>query len=277
VRETAELAAHLMARDLRPRTSGPLGRRAPLPPRVVERFGSVDGLINCAGVIQPFVRLHDMDYAAIDRVFDINWHGTLYMTKAFLPLLLARPRAHIVNVSSMGGFIPVPGQTVYGASKAAVKLFTEGLHSELKDTKVHVTCVPGAVGTNIAANAGVKSRAGADARQAKVGRRQGARIISTGWKRTSSACSWERRQVPRPAVPAASPRAAGVHRRQDGGLCPTRAGGKPEFRARPSAGLALLPGPTRAGRPGTRAATRGGLSSMAEHRMWLRRLRVRGP
>ena len=127
-----------------------------LPGAVVERFGSVDGLINCAGIIQPFVRLNELDYTAIDRVFDVNWRGTLYMTKTFLPLLLQRPEGHIVNISSMGGFLPVPGQTAYGASKAAVKLMTEGLHSELAGTAVHVTVVfPGAVATNISANSGV--------------------------------------------------------------------------------------------------------------------------
>ena len=127
-----------------------------LPQAVVDRFGSVDGIINCAGIIQPFVRLNDLEYAAIDRVMDVNFRGTLYMTKTFLPWLLKRPEAHIVNVSSMGGFMPVPGQTIYGASKAAVKLMTEGLHSELKDTNVRVTVVfPGAVATNITVNSGV--------------------------------------------------------------------------------------------------------------------------
>jgi NAD(P)-dependent dehydrogenase (short-subunit alcohol dehydrogenase family) len=65
-----------------------------LPNAVLERFGSVDGIINCAGIIQPFVRLNDLDYKAIDRVFDVNWRGTLYMTKSFLPLLLERPEGH---------------------------------------------------------------------------------------------------------------------------------------------------------------------------------------
>ncbi|MET0402193.1 MAG: SDR family oxidoreductase [Cystobacter sp.] len=127
-----------------------------LPEQVISRFGAVDGIINNAGVIQPFVRLKDLDYAAIDRVMNVNLFGTLYMTKAFLPHLLARPEAHITNISSMGGFLPVPGQTIYGAAKAAVKLLTEGLNSELLGTNVRVTVVfPGAVGTNIAVNSGV--------------------------------------------------------------------------------------------------------------------------
>ncbi|WP_030438001.1 SDR family NAD(P)-dependent oxidoreductase [Actinoplanes subtropicus] len=127
-----------------------------LPAQVRERWGAVDGYVHCAGIIQPFVRLKDLDYATIDRVFAVNWSGTLYLAKAFLPTLLDRPEGHIVNVASMGGFLPVPGQTIYGASKAAVKLLTEGLHAECAGTNVHVTVVfPGGVATNITTNSGV--------------------------------------------------------------------------------------------------------------------------
>jgi NAD(P)-dependent dehydrogenase (short-subunit alcohol dehydrogenase family) len=134
-----------------------------LPPLVAERFGAVDGVINCAGIIQPFERLNDLDYQVIDRVLDVNWRGTLYMTKTFLPLLLQRPEAHVVNISSMGGFLPFPGQTVYGASKAAVKLMSEGLYAELLGTNVRVTVVfPGAIATNIMANSGVEMIPGGD-------------------------------------------------------------------------------------------------------------------
>jgi len=129
--------------------------------QVIARHGAVDGIINNAGIIQPFVRLVDLNFEQIHKVLDVNLYGTLYMVKAFLPELLRRPVAHIANVSSMGGFLPVPGQTVYGASKSAVKLLTEGLYSELLNTNVHVTLVyPGAIGTNIAANSGIEIPAG---------------------------------------------------------------------------------------------------------------------
>jgi short-subunit dehydrogenase len=131
---------------------------AAFPEDVLAAHGSVDGLINCAGIIQPFVKLNDLEWDTIDRVFDVNFYGTLHMTKAFLPLLLERPVAHLTNVSSMGGFLPVPGQTIYGASKAAVKLMTEGLYAELMDASVDVSVVmPGGVGTDITANSGVDS------------------------------------------------------------------------------------------------------------------------
>lgn len=127
-----------------------------LPDAVIAAHGQADGLINCAGIIQPFVKVNKLDYSAIERVMNVNFYGSLYMIKAFLPHFLSRPEAHIVNISSMGGFLPVPGQSVYGASKAAVKLLTEGLYSELKETAVRVTIVfPGAVGTNIVANSGL--------------------------------------------------------------------------------------------------------------------------
>lgn len=126
--------------------------------------GAVDGLINNAGIIQPFVKIADLEYAAIERVMNINFYGMLYMTKTFLPELQSRLEGHIVNISSMGGFLPVPGQSVYGASKAAVKLFTEGLWAECMNTNVHVTIVfPGAIATNITVNSGVAIPGGASA------------------------------------------------------------------------------------------------------------------
>jgi short-subunit dehydrogenase len=127
-----------------------------LPNEVIKHFGAVDGIINNAGIIQHFIPVNELGYDEINRVFNVNFFGTLYLTKAFLPHFLQRPEAHIVNISSMGGFIPFPGQTIYGAAKAAVKLFTEGLYAELKSTNVSVTVVhPGAIATNISENSGL--------------------------------------------------------------------------------------------------------------------------
>jgi NAD(P)-dependent dehydrogenase (short-subunit alcohol dehydrogenase family) len=134
-----------------------------LPDEVIARHGGVDGLINNAGIMQPFTTVDDLDYPTIERVLNVNLMGTIHMVKAFLPHLKARPEAHIANVSSMGGFLPVPGQAMYGASKAAVKLLTEALYAELLDTAVGVSVImPGGMSTNITANSGV-SMPGADA------------------------------------------------------------------------------------------------------------------
>ena len=127
-----------------------------LPDQVIAAHERVDGVVNVAGIIQPFVTIEELDYPTIERVLDVNVMGTIHVVKAFLPYLRARPVAHLSNVSSMGGFLPVPGQVMYGASKAAVKLLTEGLYAELRDTNVEVSVIlPGAVETNISTNSGV--------------------------------------------------------------------------------------------------------------------------
>ncbi|MCK6091611.1 SDR family NAD(P)-dependent oxidoreductase [Micrococcus endophyticus] len=129
---------------------------AGLPEEVAAAHGHVDGLLNVAGIIQQFVHFAQLDDAEMHRVMDVNFWGTVHTTRAFLPHLAARPEACLVNVSSMGGFVPVPGQTLYGASKAAVKLLTEGIYAEQRGTSVAVSIVfPGAIGTDITANSGV--------------------------------------------------------------------------------------------------------------------------
>lgn len=141
---------------------------AELPERVKSAMGEVDIVINNAGIIQPFVRINELTMEQAKKVMDVNFYGPLSIIKAFLPSLLRRPKAHILNVSSMGAYAPVPGQSVYGASKAAVKLFTEGLRSELIGTSVGVTVAfPGAVATNISANSGLVMQANSDEQSQK--------------------------------------------------------------------------------------------------------------
>lgn len=141
---------------------------AGLPTRIAKDLGDVDGIINNAGIIQPFVKVNELTLEQAARVMNVNFTGPLQVTKAFLPGLLTRPVAHILNVASMGAYAPVPGQSVYGASKAAIKLFTEGLRSEMIGTKVGVTVVfPGAIHTNIAQNSGMALPANADAAESK--------------------------------------------------------------------------------------------------------------
>jgi short-subunit dehydrogenase len=122
---------------------------------VLGRHGCVDALINNAGIIHPFHPINELDYNIIESMINVNFYGVINISKAFLPLLLMRPTAHIANISSMGGLFAFPNQTFYGASKAAVKLFSEGLYAELKNTNVGVTVVfPGAINTNITKNCG---------------------------------------------------------------------------------------------------------------------------
>ncbi len=157
LKETAELAGDHQGR-LSTHIVNITDREAvmALPEAVIQAHGAVDGVINNAGIIQRFVRVNDLDFKECERVMNVNFWGTVNVTKAFLPYLLKRPEGHIVNISSMGGFLPVPGQSFYGASKAAVSLLSDGLHSELLQTNVRVTTVfPGAIATNITVNSGL--------------------------------------------------------------------------------------------------------------------------
>lgn len=139
-----------------------------LPEAVVAAHGAVDGLANIAGVIQKFERVIDLDYSEIEKVMNVNFWGVINMVKTFLPLLTERPEASLLNVASMGAYAPVPGQAVYGASKAAVSLLSEALYAEMLGTKVTVTAIyPGAIDTNIAANSGARLASSGDAAESK--------------------------------------------------------------------------------------------------------------
>jgi Short-chain dehydrogenases of various substrate specificities len=135
-----------------------------LPAAVTAAHGQIDGLVNVAGIIHKFVPISELSFDEIERVMDVNFWGTVNTVKTFLPALKDRPAASLVNVSSMGALVPFPGQSAYGASKAAVKLFTEGLYAELRGSNVAVTVVfPGAIATNITGNSGVQMAGSADA------------------------------------------------------------------------------------------------------------------
>ena len=123
-----------------------------------EDYSDVDIIINNAGIIQPFVNVEDLDDATIHKVMNVNFYGPVYLIKYFMEdLTKDKNEQYIVNVSSMGGFFPFPGQTIYGASKAALKIFTEGLYAELEKTNVRVMIVlPGAMDTNITKNSNVE-------------------------------------------------------------------------------------------------------------------------
>jgi len=113
------------------------------------RFGRVDMLVNNAGVSLSET-IAQMKRADFEWLMRINFWGVVNGCSAFLPDLVTRPDAHIVNVSSVFGLVGVPTQSAYNASKFAVRGYTEALGEELRGTTVHVTCVvPGGVRTSI--------------------------------------------------------------------------------------------------------------------------------
>jgi NADP-dependent 3-hydroxy acid dehydrogenase YdfG len=125
-----------------------------LPQKVIDQHGKVDLVFNNAGV-STGKHFKDMEEENWDWVMDINLHGVINSTRAFIPHMIDRPEAAIVNTSSIFGMVAVPGQTVYHATKFAVRGFTESLALEMAQTNenLQIHCVhPGHVGTNIVAN-----------------------------------------------------------------------------------------------------------------------------
>jgi len=138
---------------------------ASLPEQVTSTHRRVTVLVNNAGVAAGGT-FEQVDADDFDWLMNVNFFGTVRMTRAFLPLLARERAAQIVNVSSIFGIIAPPNQTAYCASKFAVRGFSESLRHELQaaGSPIGITLVhPGGVRTAIAANARVPK--GADAEQ----------------------------------------------------------------------------------------------------------------
>jgi short-subunit dehydrogenase len=145
------------------------GDRRDLAAEIASRHGGADLLINNAGVTLTGT-FEQNSMADFDWLLEINLHAVIRLTKAFLPQLLDRPGAHLVNVSSLFGLVAPPGQVAYVTSKFGVRGFTEALRNELTPRGVGVTVVhPGGIKTNIAASARTSGAdpTGEQARQAQ--------------------------------------------------------------------------------------------------------------
>ncbi|MGB8222186.1 MAG: SDR family oxidoreductase [Polyangiales bacterium] len=125
---------------------------ASLRAQVAAEAGAIDVLVNNAGVVfgGPFIETPlDQHF----KTYEVNTLGLVAMTHAFLPGLIDRPEAHVVNISSASGFIGLPYGSTYASSKWAVIGFSESIRSELNmlgHKHVHVTIVcPSYIGTGM--------------------------------------------------------------------------------------------------------------------------------
>ena len=115
----------------------------------VERHGRVDVILNNAGLMphSPLERLKIDDW---DRTIDVNLKGVLYGIAAVLPHMQRQKSGHIINVSSVAGHKVRPAGAVYSATKAAVRMLSEGLRQEVKPYNIRTTVIsPGAVATEL--------------------------------------------------------------------------------------------------------------------------------
>ena len=114
-----------------------------------ERFGRVDILVNNAGISPPEDAVH---HAADDAeaILAVNFFGPIFLAGAVLPGMVDRHKGSIVNVTSVSGYVPAPGEPAYGASKAALSRWSHGVSIDLHKTGVHVGVLsPGPIDTEI--------------------------------------------------------------------------------------------------------------------------------
>lgn len=115
--------------------------------RVESDLGQLDRVVNAAAIM-PTNFLLDAGAEEIRRVMDVNHQGTVNVSLAALPGMLARGRGDLVNFASIAGWVPNLHFGAYGASKAAVIAFTEVLHHEYRERGVRILCAcPGKVDT----------------------------------------------------------------------------------------------------------------------------------
>lgn len=117
--------------------------------RAEKSHGRIDVILNNAGLmpLSPIERGKVEDW---DRMIDVNLKGVLYGIAAALPHMKARRSGHIINVSSVAGHKVRPGNTVYAATKTAVRVISEGLRQEVKPYNIRTTIIsPGAVATEL--------------------------------------------------------------------------------------------------------------------------------
>lgn len=114
-----------------------------------EEWKEIDVLINNAGLALGLEPEFEGDVVDWETMIDTNIKGLLYMTRLVVPGMVSRNRGHIVNIGSVAGDAAYAGGNVYCATKAAVKLITDGLRIDLADTAVRSTTIkPGLVETD---------------------------------------------------------------------------------------------------------------------------------
>ncbi len=114
----------------------------------VNTFGSIDVLINNAGISMRAL-FNSLDLTVIKQVMDINFWGMIYCTKYALPYIL-KNQGSVIGISSVAGFVGLPGRTGYSASKFAMHGFLNALRSENTANNLHVGIVaPGYTASNI--------------------------------------------------------------------------------------------------------------------------------
>ncbi|WP_444439019.1 oxidoreductase [Pseudomonas sp. A6] len=132
----------------------------PLVAEIEKTIGPLDVLVNSAGYGHEGI-LEESPLAEVRRQFEVNVFGAVAMMKAVLPYMRQRRRGHILNITSMGGFISMPGIAYYCGSKFALEGISEVVSKEVEGFGIAVTAVaPGSFRTDWAGRSMVRSPRG---------------------------------------------------------------------------------------------------------------------
>lgn len=113
-------------------------------------YGKIDVLVNNAGVM-PLSPFHEMKIKEWESMIDVNIKGVLYGVAAVLPHMRGRAEGHIINISSIAGFLVFPASSVYSGTKFAVRAITEGIRIEEAQNNIRTTIIcPGSIDTELA-------------------------------------------------------------------------------------------------------------------------------
>lgn len=113
-----------------------------------QEFADIDVLINNAGLVKGLEKVGTIAQQDIDTMFRTNVFGLVALTQTVLPILKAKNRGDVVNIGSVAGLEAYAGGSIYCATKAAVRSFTQALRRETLDTRVRILEIdPGAVET----------------------------------------------------------------------------------------------------------------------------------
>jgi NAD(P)-dependent dehydrogenase (short-subunit alcohol dehydrogenase family) len=130
---------------------------APVVANVESRIGAIDVLVNNAGYGHEGI-LEESSIDDLRRQFEVNVFGAVAMIQAVLPFMRQRRAGHIINITSMGGIITLPGLSYYHGSKFALEGISESLGKEVKDLGIKVTAVePGGFRTDWAGRSMVRA------------------------------------------------------------------------------------------------------------------------
>jgi NADP-dependent 3-hydroxy acid dehydrogenase YdfG len=127
-----------------------------------EKYQTIDVLVNNAGLALGVDKEYEGTEENYDTMIETNITALLMMTRLVVPGMVKRGKGHVINIGSVAGDAAYPGGSVYCATKAAVKVLSDGLRMDLVDTPLRVTNVkPGLVETNFSVTrfAGDKERA----------------------------------------------------------------------------------------------------------------------